>query len=70
MKCCKVCEALELAIKKCDIQIDELESGHNPLSIKNEDIENLLEERHEYLTGLRSKLDFLLNNNDRMEMKI
>lgn len=70
MICCEVCEALQSAIKKCDIEIDTIRSGDNPLPFKGEIADNILEERLEYLEGFRGHLDFLLNHENRMEMQV
>jgi len=68
--CCVVCDAVESAIKKCDIELDTLRSGDNPLPFKGEIAEDILEQRIEYLEGFRGHLDFLLNHENRMMMQV
>lgn len=56
---CNQCQALDNNIRKCQTEIDELMSGHNPLPFKGETAESILEERIEHLQHLKTTLEFI-----------
>ena len=75
MVCCEVCEALEMAIQNCKKELDSIEQGVNdkPRTDSQEALTiwyGIIEERHEYLEGLKSKLEFILNNPNRKKLQV
>lgn len=75
MVCCEVCEALEIAINKCKKEIESIERGTNdkPRTDSQEALTiwyGIVEERHEYLEGFQSRLEFLLNNPNRKKLQV
>ena len=68
-KCCPQCDSLQRAIDSCQREIEELESGHNPLPFGGETAHEILEERLEYLQGLKSSFIFIRDYPER-EMQV
>ncbi len=73
--CCKVCDALQIVIDKCDVEMKKLECGTTtmPESMPPQNIDfwnDLLEERYEYITEFRSRLHFILRNDKRNDMLV
>jgi len=74
-KCCSVCEALQIAINKCDEELQKIREGTTemPPTFPTNKVDvwlDLQEGRHEYLEGLKSTLDFLLNHENRDKMQV
>ena len=60
-----VVKHIKKMIQRCKTELDKLESGHNSLPFSGEQASMILSERYEYLEGLQSELQFILDYPER-----
>lgn len=72
---CGTCQAIRKTIQGCKDELQKIENGTNerPQIDDQEGLTiwyGLIEERHEYLEGLQSTLEFLLNSPNKMKYQV
>ena len=75
LKSMEVSKALQIAIDKCDIEMEKIQSGNadEPSDLADDKMiifNQILEERYEYLENFERSLNFLLNHENRCKMQV